>query len=227
MESYPEFLLVGVSPLVFAGACNVASRQLWLILLLFWESIFVIGDTTINIQHFIFFVLVNAISDRSKNDGENSELTASQSDKHSCYSAATSPKRGDFDRFLDAMASSLADESEDAGNDEQLEFPPIISEASAPSSSRNVSLFRPDDDDLDDSTDDDLLLDYDDDEYNSAALIGGAGGSSRRAPGTNSIRLPAFGLSRRSSAGSHSHSTTSTSYAKALQHGQGFFQRAR
>jgi hypothetical protein len=172
MESYPEHLLVGVFPLVFA---------------------------------------VNAIS-----DGADESTSAGQ----------THPSRTDFDRFLDAVAGSLADENDEADDlNDPLEFHPILPTETI-SSSRGVSLFRPDEYDLGDSTDDDLILDDTDMHVPSSISK-----QRRSASGTNSLRLYAgFGLTRRSltSGGvAHTHSTSNTSYAKALQQGQGFFQRTR
>lgn len=197
MESYPEDLLVGVFPLVFA---------------------------------------VNAIYDPNNPNDDNgvaSDPSNASKDGDNANSVAASPKnRSDFDRFLDAMAGSLADEKDDAVDaNAQLEFPPILATES-PSSSRNVSLFRPDDDEMDESTDEDLLIDTDDDEYTSTIPGGAFGRSGRRtSSGANAMRLYAgFGLTRRSltgGVGAHSHSSNNTSYAKALQQGQGFFQRAR
>ena len=194
MESYPEDLLVGVFPLVFA---------------------------------------VNAIFDPNNGENDSPEATPSTGDPqdNTSSSAAVSPKtRSDFDRFLDAMAGSLADENDNDAEDNghSLEFPPILP-TETPSSSRNVSLFRPDDDELDDSEDDDFLLDGDDDDYYTSGSTT-ASGKRRTSASSNSIRLYAgFGLSRKSggSGGAGAHSSTNTSYAKALQHGQGFFQRAR
>ena len=152
MESYPEDLLVGVFPLVFA---------------------------------------VNAIFD--PNTIDKPESPPSTGDQEN-VSAAVSPKnRSDFDRFLDAMAGSLADENDDADDSSPLEFSPILP-TEAPNSSRNVSLFRPDDDELDESTDDDVLLDADDDDYYNSASTPG---KRRTSASSNSIRLYAgFGLTR-------------------------------
>ncbi|CAB9526622.1 trafficking protein particle complex [Seminavis robusta] len=171
MESYPEDLLVGVFPLVFA---------------------------------------VNAIVEPAAADDSNAE---------------SPPSRTDFDRFLDAVAGSLADEDDAEDSNVQLEFQPIVP-IETPTSSRNVSMFRPDDYDLGDSTDDDLLMD---DTDVSTGLPGAANSIKRRtSSGANSLRLYAgFGLTRRSLASGGTHSTSNTSYAKALQQGQGFFQRAR
>lgn len=190
MESYPEDLLVGVFPLVFA---------------------------------------VNAIFDPSNPENDSDPDVAATNAASNTDAAVPSPKnRSDFDRFLDAMAGSLADENDEpADNTAQLEFPPIL-QAETPGSSRNVSLFRPDDDEMDESTDEDLLIDTDEDDYASATP--GSRGSRRASTGNNPMRLYAgFGLTRRSLAagGVNSHSSTNTSYAKALQQGQGFFQRAR
>lgn len=174
MESYPEDLLVGVFPLVFA---------------------------------------VNALFDAqgggNADDGSDQKSTT-----------AASPKtRSDFDRFLDAMAASLVDANDDNIDDVgQLEFQPVPTMEGinkGPSSGRNVSLFRPDEDDMEDSSDEDILIDTEDDE------------GRRRSSTSSNIRLYAgFGMNRKSS-GTHPHHNANTSYAKALQNGQGFFQRAR
>lgn len=190
MESYPEDLLVGVFPLVFA---------------------------------------VNAIFDPNNPDNDSEPDAGATNAAANIDAAVPYPKnRSDFDRFLDAMAGSLADENDEAAdNNAQLEFPPIL-QTETPSSSRNVSIFRPDDDEMDESTDEDLLIDTDEDDY--ASAVPGSRGSRRVSTGNNAMRLYAgFGLTRRSlaSGGVNSHSSTNTSYAKALQQGQGFFQRAR
>lgn len=171
MESYPEDLLVGVFPLVFAV-------------------------DALNVQ-------------------KDSETLASEQEG---ATAAASPKdRSDFDRFLDAMAGSLVDDGDEPASNDQLEFQPTLP-PEGPSGGRSATPRRPDDGD-DDSSDEDFVLDADGDDDNNNNL----GGSNRR---QSSIRL-GFGLNRKFSGGNNSHSSTSTSYAKALQHGQGFFQRAR
>lgn len=172
--------------------------------------------------------VVNAIFD--PNDVDKPESPPSTGDID-ISSAAVSPKnRSDFDRFLDAMAGSLAEENDDADESIPLEFPSILP-TEAPSSTRNVSLFRPDDDELDESTDDDYILDADDDAYYNNPGSNNTGGSPvkrRTSSSSNSMRLYAgFGLTRKSPTGAGAHSSSNTSYAKALQQGQGFFQRAR
>ena len=113
MESYPEDLLVGVFPLVFA---------------------------------------VNAIYDPNNPDGDNDPDSSAGNAEEAAV--PVSPKhRSDFDRFLDAMAGSLADEDDEAADaNAQLEFPPILP-TETPASSRNVSLFRPDEDESSDEED--------------------------------------------------------------------------
>jgi hypothetical protein len=116
-----------------------------------------------------------------------------------------SPRRSLFDRFLDAVAASLVD-GPDATND-----------ASEPRR-QSHSLFRPDDD---------FSSDDDDFELFSAS-------SSKRKSNSNNISLSAgfyAGFGRRPASSQTNNKDSdrinTPSYAKALQQGQGFFQRAR
>ena len=139
MDSYPEDLLVGVFPLVFA---------------------------------------VDAIHP----GGPVEEGTASA-------------RRTSFDRFLDAVAASLAEDEDSGGSDKK----------------RTVSLFRADSED----SDDDGLEDF---------------GYPKKQPVSLSANLyPGFakGPVLRNTSTDSMDSLNVASYANALKHGQGFFQRAR
>ena len=156
MDSYPEDLLVGVFPLVFA---------------------------------------VNAIIA----DDEYEE------------NGGSSTRRSLFDRFLDAVASSLIDDVEgDGAADNQQD------------KRRAISLFKPDEED--ESSDDECVL------------LDEFGARRRPGPSFSNAVYPGFGRRGQTprdtgaaptNDGSGSNSATKTSYAKALTEGQGFFQRAR
>lgn len=155
MDSYPEDLLVGVFPLVFA---------------------------------------VNAIiADEYEENG------------------GSSTRRSLFDRFLDAVASSLIDDVEgDGAADNQQD------------KRRAISLFKPDEED--ESSDDECVL------------LDEFGARRRPGPSFSNAVYPGFGRRGQTprdtgaaptNEGSGNSSATKTSYAKALTEGQGFFQRAR
>jgi hypothetical protein len=112
----------------------------------------------------------------------------------------SSPRRSLFDRFLDALAASLIDETEEVDSD----------------SHRRLSLFRHDE--LENSSDDEEFSDY----------FLGAGTSKRRSGALSAGFYAGFG--RRSLTQQNESSGNrprAASYAKALTNGQGFFQRAR
>lgn len=145
---YPEDILVGFFPLVFA---------------------------------------VNTIPDGDPNGEIASEIEASSGKIY----------RSPFDRFLDAIAASLVDESDE----EPVEV--------RRTGNRTIALFRGDDDET--SDEEDILL-----QENCS--------SGRPQPRK---KQGGFGFGRRSMSSDGPNGDLPTSYAKALTNGQGFFQRAR
>jgi len=140
-------------------------------------------------------------------------------------SLQSSNERSLFDRFLDVVAASLVDMEGGDGVDE--------------GKSRTVALFRPDEDE---SSDEDEF------DFGFGAGMSSSGGSNRRRS-SNSLSAGFYagfgrrgghhgtGSSSATPAGRMMDTTAGTadpdqhdhraSYAKALTHGQGFFQRAR
>jgi hypothetical protein len=120
-----------------------------------------------------------------------------------------SPRRSLFDRFLDAVAASLVDDDASSKIDNVAE----------PRRS-SLSLFRPDEDDSSDEEDMEILAKSLPKKKSSA---GGfyAGFGRRPVPpgGSNS--------NDDSNINTRMYDKANVSYAKALQNGQGFFQRAR
>lgn len=186
MDFYPQDLLVGVFPLVFA----------------------------------VDAIVPDAAASAGGEGGGNG-------------GGPTSPnKRTLFDRFLDVVAASLVDAADDAAGADG-------SSSLSNDRRRTVSLFRPDDDEPESS----------DDENDVGGVLSGM--SRRRSSSTMSSSLAAgfyAGFGRRGglvqqqqqqqaasanspSAGAAGDSSGAdpegASYAKALTHGQGFFQRAR
>lgn len=123
-----------------------------------------------------------------------------------------------FDRFLDAMAASLGDEND--SDDE------IVQELRPPS---RVSIFRPDEDETEDSSDDDVLFVDENEEGNDVKKNSFSLTAPPFANMSFRLRSSAYHgsgiIGGNGSGGFENHSKRS--YAKALKHGQGFFQRAR
>jgi hypothetical protein len=198
METYPGELLVGVFPLVFCVDATIAKA--------------------------------------------NQEAEEGASGR----SNSTSPPhvRSQFDRFLDAMAANLMNEIEDH---------PLYSgeDPSTPSKPDGMmSLFRGDDGEEDDSeAEDDLILgsssntgtftsptaSYDGSAFADADSRQKSGSSAGRSSFSHlGLRFNVNRTGSRSNINSSSNNASeqpqhalNTSYAKAVQDGQGFFQRAR
>ena len=203
METYPGELLVGVFPLVFC---------------------------------------VDATLAKSKEESSSSDNAP----------GTPTSGRSQFDRFLDAMAASLMDDPEDS-HPLQMDDPTHPT----PQKDGMMSLFRGDEDDDDsDAEDESLLYDPTSSTMPSnnapnTPMMPSANTGSFQSPVTSfdaslspvpgrprsfsgmGIRLPSMSRSTSRSFSNNNNNNKdeqyglNTSYAKALEEGQGFFQRAR
>jgi hypothetical protein len=174
-------------------------------------------------------------------------ISKANEEEESSSSSSSIHNRNQFDRFLDAIAASLLDEPED--------HPLTVGDDTNTPSKRKstedniMSLFRGEEEGEDDSDgEDDLILMRDNNNAHNSSFSGNphasfdAGGfgdsvslRSKASHPFSNMGFPRLnsrtGVSRSASSDAqqqlHGAVGLNTSYAKALQQGQGFFQRAR
>lgn len=188
------------------------------------------GELLVGVFPLVFCVDATLSKATEEAEGDSGRHSDSSSPPHA---------RSQFDRFLDAMAASLMNDMED--HPLQIGDDPMTT-PSKPDGM--MSLFRSEDEDDDSEAEDEALLSPLPNNFTSPGISASydgmidGGGDLRKsvtsAGRSRSFNLPRFSVSRTGSRSSNNNNASeqsqhllNTSYAKALQQGQGFFQRAR